>query len=145
MTQSRRNVARAPSSRSLLCAMSSLRTAAFMALIALLACGCTRRDATAPATESKIAPVRKVVLQTDWFPQAEHGGFYQALAKGFYARSGIEVDIWPGGPGAGIKLKVVRGDADFGMMRSDDLIMAAGVGMPFVIVAATMQHDPQAL
>jgi NitT/TauT family transport system substrate-binding protein len=88
---------------------------------------------------------RKIILQTDWFPQAEHGGYYQALAKGYYKEAGLDVDIWPGGPGAGIKLKVARGDADFGMQRSDDLILAAGVGMPFMIVAATMQHDAQGL
>jgi NitT/TauT family transport system substrate-binding protein len=86
-----------------------------------------------------------VTLQTDWFPQAEHGGYYQALAKGFYAAAGLDVDIWPGGPGAGIRLKVARGDADVGMMRSDDVLLAAAVGLPLVMVAATMQHDPQAL
>ena len=32
--------------------------------------------------------LRKVVFQTDWFPQAEHGGFYQALAKGYYRDAG---------------------------------------------------------
>ena len=124
--------------------MGSLRVAVF-SVMALLACGCTRKDVTAPKEAAKPVVLRKIVLQTDWFPQAEHGGYYQALTKGFYREAGLDVDIWPGGPGAGIKLKVVRGDADFGMLRSDDLIMAAGVGMPFMIVAATMQHDAQGL
>ncbi len=95
-------------------------------------------------TPGKSGP-RKVVLQTDWFPQAEQGGFYQALARGFYAEVGLEVDIWAGGPGAGIKLKVARGDADFGMQRSDDVMLAASRGLPLVMVAATLQHDPLAL
>ena len=106
--------------------------------------GCSREDARVAAPAAP-APMPKVVLQTDWFPQAEHGGYYQALARGYYAEAGIEVEIWPGGPGAGIKLKVARGDAHFGMLRSDDVIMAAANGMPFVMVAATMQHDAQAL
>jgi NitT/TauT family transport system substrate-binding protein len=55
------------------------------------------------------------------------------------------VEIWPGGPGAGIKLKVARGDAEFGMLRSDDIILSASRGLPLVMVAATMQHDPMAL
>jgi NitT/TauT family transport system substrate-binding protein len=125
--------------------MPSLRLAASLILIPLLAGACARRDAAPVESPAKPVALRKVVLQTDWFPQAEHGGYYQALARGYYAEAGIEVDIWPGGPGAGIKLKVVRGDADFGMMRSDDLILAAGVGMPVIIVAATMQHDAQGL
>jgi NitT/TauT family transport system substrate-binding protein len=109
--------------------------------------GCARKEATnAVSGEPGVtrAP-RKVVLQSDWFPQAEHGGYYQALAKGFYADAGLDVEIWPGGPGAGIKLKVARGDADFGMQRSDDLILAVSRSMPLVMVAATMQHDPLAL
>ena len=125
--------------------MPSLHLATFLALITLLGCSCARKDAAAPKDVAKTTVPRKIVLQTDWFPQAEHGGYYQAFAKGFYKDAGLDVDIWPGGPGAGIKLKVVRGDADFGMLRSDDLILAAGVGMPFMIVAATMQHDAQGL
>lgn len=112
-------------------------------LVAGLLAGCGKQ-APAPAATSD-GGRRKVVLQTDWFPQAEHGGFYQALAKGFYAEAELDVEIWPGGPGAGIKLKVARGDADFGMQRSDDLVVAVARGLPFVMVAATMQHDPQAV
>lgn len=120
-------------------------------LLPLLALGCGRKEsasgAAAPsgsASESKPS-LRRVVLQTDWFPQAEHGGFYQALAKGFYAEAGLDAQILPGGPGAGIKLRVARGDADFGMLKSDDVIVAASRGMPFMVVMATMQHDPQAV
>lgn len=110
----------------------------------ILLAGCRRVVNTAPAADGG-GPPRKVVLQSDWFPQAEHGGYYQALARGFYAQSGLDVEIWPGGPGSGIKLKVARGDADFGMFRSDDTMMAAAVGLPLVMVAATMQRDAQAL
>jgi NitT/TauT family transport system substrate-binding protein len=119
-----------------------------LSLAAIGAVACARKEPAAvasAASHSTKPPLRKVVLQTDWFPQAEHGGFYQALAKGFFAEAGLDVEIWPGGPGAGIKLKVVKGDADFGMSRSDDLMLAASRGMSLVMVAATMQHDPMAL
>jgi NitT/TauT family transport system substrate-binding protein len=106
--------------------------------------GCGRKETTKSAQSSR-PMLRKVVLQTDWFPQAEHGGFYQAQARGFYAEAGLAVDILPGGPGAGIKLKVARGEADFGMNRSDDILLAASHGLPLVMVAATMQHDPMGL
>ncbi len=112
-------------------------------LLIVLATGCSRPERDTPALQK--SGLRKVVLQTDWFPQAEHGGFYQALARGYYAEVGLAVDIWAGGPGAGIKLKVARGDADFGMLRSDDVLLAASRGLPLVMVAATLQHDPLAL
>lgn len=119
-------------------------------LLPFVAGGCGRKeDARSPSASTEAgaakAALQRVVLQTDWFPQAEHGGFYQALAKGFYADAGLDVQILPGGPGAGIKLKVARGDADFGMLKSDDVIVAASRGMPFTLVMATMQHDPQAV
>lgn len=109
----------------------------------MLAAGCARQVAApdTPATPS----LRRISLQTDWFPQAEHGGFYQALAKGYYREAGLSVDIRSGGNGVSIKLPVAKGDADFGMYRSDDVMVAVSRGMPLVIVAATMQHDPQAL
>ena len=91
------------------------------------------------------AALHKVVLQTDWFPQAEHGGFYQALAKGFYRDAGLDVEILSGGPGVAIKLSVAKGTADFGLYRSDDVIMAASRGLPLVMVGAVLQHDPEAL
>jgi len=85
------------------------------------------------------------VLQTDWFPQAEHGGFYQAQVHGFYADEGLAVEILPGGPGAMIKHKVVQGLAQFGMNRSDDIAVAVERGLPLVMAFAVMQQDPQAL
>jgi NitT/TauT family transport system substrate-binding protein len=116
-----------------------------VAWVSVFASGCVRKEPLKPAAVEQNGGRRKVVLQTDWFPQGEHGGYYQALAKGYYAAAGLDVDIWPGGPGAGIKLKVARGDADFGMDRSDNVILAAANNMPFVMVAATMQHDAQGL
>jgi len=112
----------------------------FLWVAVLVGAGCERNEAEAPARA-----LRKVALQTDWFPQAEHGGFYQALAKGFYRGAGLDVTLLPGGPGAGINLKVAKGVAVFGMNRSDDLILAASQGVPVLIVAAVLQHDSQVL
>lgn len=122
--------------------MALFRPGVWGLLAALLAAGCSRPDTrTAPATPGP----QKVTLQTDWFPQAEHGGFYQALAKGYYREAGMAVDILSGGPGANVKPKVARGDADFGLNRSDDVLVAASQGLPLVMVGAVFQHDPQAL
>lgn len=109
---------------------------AVLAHLLLLAC----------ALELAAAPERvKVRLQTDWFPQAEHGGFYQALAKGYYRDAGLEVELLPGGPGAHVKPKVVAGDAEFGMNPATDLLIASSRGLPVLMVAPFLQHDHQAL
>ncbi|MCF7689021.1 MAG: ABC transporter substrate-binding protein [Cephaloticoccus sp.] len=110
----------------------------FSALVVIMG-GCK------PHQEPSPSALRKVVFQTDWFPQAEHGGFYQALAKGYYEEVGLDVEIVSGGPGAAIKLKVAKGNADFGMLRSDDTALAVSRGLPLVLIAATMQHDAEAL
>lgn len=109
--------------------------------LAVLLAGCAREEAVVKPAVA----LRKVVFQSDWFPQAEHGGFYQALVKGYYRDAGLDVEILPGGPGSSIKLGVAKGAADFGMYRSDDVIVAASRGLPLVIVGAVLQHDPGAL
>ncbi len=89
---------------------------------------------------SGLFPVR---FQTDWFPEPEHGGYYEALAKGYYAEEGLSVRILPGGPNSGYLTAVATGRADLGMGNSDDVITAISQGVPVKIVAAEMEHDPQ--
>lgn len=86
-----------------------------------------------------------VVLQTDWLAQPEHGGFYQALAKGYYAEAGLEVTILQGGPNAMTSAKVLRGRAHFAMNRADTLLRMMDQGMPFQMVMATLQSDAQGI
>src|SRR5471030_1068263 len=52
---------------------------------------------------------------TDWKAQAEHGGFYQALAEGLYARRGLDVKILQGGPEVNVPQLLAGGAADFGI------------------------------
>ncbi len=86
-----------------------------------------------------------VRFQTDWYPQPEHGGYYQAVAEGLFEAEGIKVEIFPGGPGSLGPQKVATGKAELAMGRSDDVMLAVQEGLPIVIVCALMQHDPQAL
>ena len=67
-------------------------------LAAALLAACSRRAPEAPAKSAAPGPTR-VRLATDWRAEAEHGGFYQALATGEYARRGFDVQIIQGGPG----------------------------------------------
>jgi NitT/TauT family transport system substrate-binding protein len=98
------------------------------------------------ANEAKAGPgLTKVILQADWYPQPEHGGFYTALAKGYYKEEGLDVSIQPGGPYVTAAQQVAAGGAQFGMGASDTILEAVADGQPLIAVAATMQHDPQGI
>jgi NitT/TauT family transport system substrate-binding protein len=84
-----------------------------------------------------------VTLQTDWYPQPEHGGFYTALLKGYYKQEGLDVTIDPGGPMVVEDKLVASGNATFAMSSSDKVLVAVSKSLPLVAVAATMQRDPQ--
>ena len=87
----------------------------------------------------------KVVLQADWYPQPEHGGFYTALVNGYYKDEGLDVTIVPGGPYVSVEQQVSVGEAQFGMSSSDKILESIADGQPLIAVAATMQHDPQGI
>ena len=93
-------------------------------------------------SKSGLTPLK---FQTDWYPQPEHGGFYEALLKGYYKQEGLDVTIVPGGPYIVVEQQVSLGAAQLGMSSSDRILEAAAQGQPLVAVAATMQHDPQGI
>jgi NitT/TauT family transport system substrate-binding protein len=87
-----------------------------------------------------------VKFQADWYPQPEHGGFYDAVAKGYYKAEGLDVEIIPGGPYVSSDALVASGAVQFGMNSSDHVLQAiANAKEPIVAVGATMQHDPQGI
>jgi NitT/TauT family transport system substrate-binding protein len=105
-------------------------------LILLSFCGCRG------GAHSGLTPVK---FQTDWYPQPEHGGFYEALLKGYYKQEGLDVTIVPGGPYVIAEQQVSLGATQFAMGSSDHVLEAVSQGQPLVAVAATMQHDPQGI
>lgn len=91
-------------------------------------------------------PVRKTItLVTNWYAQAEQGGFYQALATGIYQRYGLDVSIKMGGTGVNILQLLAGGAADFAIGSSFDVFAALASGIPLVTVAAIFQRSPQCL
>ncbi len=85
----------------------------------------------------------KVTFATNWRAQAEHGGFYQALADGTYARYGLDVAIQQGGPQTNARLLLAAGRVDFAM--GANLIQtfeAVRQKIPVVVVASVFQIDP---
>jgi len=117
------------------------RAAFFGVAVAGLLAGCAK---TTPAPTAAAPPV-PVVLQGNWYAETEYGGYYEALARGYYRDENLDVQIVQGGPGAYPVQRVATGAAQFAMARSDDLMMAAQQGIPVLIVAAQLEHDPQVI
>ena len=87
----------------------------------------------------------KVSFQTDWRAQAEHGGYYQAIASGLYARAGIECDLRQGGPSLNIGQLLLTGRVDMIMSNSFEAFTFVREGAPFLTIAAIFQKDPEVL
>lgn len=98
----------------------------------------------ASATAVFAAPF-KLNVQLDWVAEPEHGGFYQAQAKGYFAEEGLEVNITPGGPNAFVMPLVASGKADIGQADSTNTLMQQSEGLPVVQFAAVFQDDPSGL
>lgn len=88
----------------------------------------------------------KVRFGTNWVAEAEHGGFYQALADGTYAKYGLDVEIVPGGPQINNRILLSAGKLDF-YISANFLQAFAAVeqNVPTIVVAAIMQRDPIAI
>ena len=89
--------------------------------------------------------LEEVVFGTNWYAQAEHGGFYQAVATGIYQKSGLDVTIKMGGPQVNGTQLLMGGVVDFFMGFGADAIKAVEAGIPKITVAAIFQKDPQVL
>src|SRR5690242_7102513 len=103
--------------------------------------------AAAPATaQQQPHKLDKVRFGTNWVAEAEHGGFYQALADGTYRRYGLDVTIVPGGPQVNNRILVPVGKMDFVMIAGTlQAFDAVAQRIPTVSVAAMFQKDPQVL
>lgn len=100
---------------------------------------------TAEASGESTGELTPVTFGTNWFAQAEHGGFYQAVATGIYEEHGLDVTIQMGGPQVN-GTQLLMGEAvDFFMGYSADAITAIKEGIPKVTVAAIFQKDPQVI
>ena len=86
-----------------------------------------------------------VSFGTDWLAQAEHGGFYQAVADGTYAKHGLDVTIVQGGPQAANRALLIAGKIDFYMGGVLSSLDSVEQGIPMVTVASMFQKDPQVL
>lgn len=111
----------------------------------ITACGVSPAPESPKADPDSNTRLDSITFGTNWYAQAEHGGFYQAVAEGIYESYGLEVTIAMGGPQVN-GTQLLMGEAvDFFMGQSADAIRAVVEGIPKVTVAAIFQKDPQVL
>jgi NitT/TauT family transport system substrate-binding protein len=108
----------------------------------LLLSACNKTPEPQQNSGTQITSIR---FLTDWYPKPEHGGFYNALVRGYYKEAGLDVTIEPGGPNIYPTQRVPVGAGEFGMASSDIVLTANAEGQDLVAVGATMQWDPQAI
>ena len=112
------------------------RNPAVIALLALLA---------AMATSLHAQALQRIVFATDWLAQAEHGGFYQAVAEGTYRKYGLDVQIRMGGAQVNGLQLLAAGQLDVAMADALQVTSAIEQRVPLVAIAATFQKNPTVL
>lgn len=83
---------------------------------------------------------------TSWRAQAEHGGYYQAVVKGFYRECGVDLSIRMGGPGIDTAQMLTGRAVDFVMSSHTDAVLHMNAaGFPARALMAAFQITPQIL
>ncbi len=122
--------------------LKTARTMFWLAMVLLVVCGCARRSGTDAGGSSG---AERVTLALNWFPEAEHGGFYAAQEHGYYQEEGLEVTILPGGPGAPVIQQVAMQRVDFAVTNADEVLLGRDQGARVVAVMAAMQDSPRCI
>ncbi|WP_397570097.1 ABC transporter substrate-binding protein [Schlesneria sp. T3-172] len=86
-----------------------------------------------------------VSLALNWFPEAEHGGYYAALVHGYYEEEGLRVTIRPGGPKVPVISDVAEGKVDFGVDNADKLLLLRAQQAEVVAVMSPLQNSPRCI
>jgi len=112
----------------------------FTVLVGAMLCALAGLGATA-ATNAQT-----VRFGTDWKAEAEHGGYYQAIATGIYRRHGLDVELRQGGPQVNHAQLLAAGRLDFNIATNSFVpLNFAHQNIPMVAVAAIFQKDPSVL
>ncbi|MFS2222810.1 ABC transporter substrate-binding protein [Pantoea sp. B65] len=84
----------------------------------------------------------KFTFLTNWYAQAEHGGFYEAQAKGLYQDAGLDVTIKMGGPQVNVMQLMAAGQADCTLGDNGQALETWQAGVHAMTVATVFQHSP---
>ncbi len=113
-----------------------------LSLLLTLACSTPSPD-IAPAPGA--AAPKRVRVALNWYPEPEFGGFYAAKAAGLYERTGLDVEILPGGPGAPVLELLTAGRAEVAVAAAEDLLVRRAKGLDAVAILPGLQDSPAGL
>lgn len=118
-----------------------LRLASLLSATILLS-ACSPKDSSTDSSTHGEPELTKITVQLDWFPEPEHGGLFQAQARGWFRDVGLDVTLVPGGPNALVNQRIATGQADIGQGESVTTLLDIHKGLPLIEVAAVFQNDP---
>ena len=109
--------------------------------------GCQNDDSSVSIEQPKDtpAPLTRVTLQLNWFPEAEHGGYYAALVHGIFEEEGLDVEIRGGGPNSPVIQQLVSGQADFIIGNADQVLTSRAKDSNAVALLAPLQTSPRCI
>ena len=109
--------------------------AVLLSALLLVTAGCSQEAAGQSEQE-------KITVVLDWTPNTNHTGLYTALANGYFAQAGLDVDIVQP-PEGGAEMLVASGKAQFCVTFQDSLApaFAGDDPLPITAVAAVIQHN----
>jgi len=100
---------------------------------------------SSPSIGSDSKPLDQVVLLLNWYPEAEHGGFYAANVHGIYKEFNLEVEIRPGGKTTVVPQELTLGRIEFGVANADDVVLAREQSAPLIALMAPLQIGPRCI
>ncbi|MFC3902037.1 NitT/TauT family transport system substrate-binding protein [Acinetobacter marinus] len=105
----------------------------------------TPTSSAADNTAESSKPLDHITLTTSWYPQAEHGGYYQAAETDIYKKYGLDVTIKQGGPQINGMTLLMSKKTD--LIVNYDLQVLKGIeqGLPVKAIASSFQYDPQGI
>jgi len=109
-------------------------------LTSLLASLTLAASQASPARAAAARAPRPLTVWLDWYPNSDHAGIYVALAKGYYAQAGLDVQARvPAGAADALPL-VAHGNGDIAVSYEPDVLLARQKGLPVVATAAIVQR-----
>lgn len=84
------------------------------------------------------AQPRKVTLQLNWFPSADHSPVFLAKARGWYTEAGIDLAIQRGQGSGDTVQRVEIGQAEFGQADTPTIITGVGKGASLQVIGIVL-------
>lgn len=106
--------------------------------------GCDRSQ-PAPRKSADGRELQSVTLMLNWFPEAEHGGFYAAKVHGIFEKHGLDVEIRAGGPGANVAPELLSQRIQFAIGNADDILLFQQNQADIVALLAPIQNSPRCI